>query len=179
MGLSTTYTKVETDYKLQELQKFIASGLKGTLKITDAAPTGQGLYILSDIGTYTNLGGLVTTTGKINYAYFDGTTWSLISVEVEVLENFAETQNLVTTGTIIYNYATDGVLTSYSNESVGINPKKGGSSCSCCSRNRSCGCSCCSRNWSCDCAYRDWETDRKSTRLNSSHSAKARMPSSA
>ena len=27
--------------------------------------------------------------------------------------------------------------------------------------------------------YNDWETDRKSTRLNSSHSAKSRMPSSA
>ena len=27
--------------------------------------------------------------------------------------------------------------------------------------------------------YRDWETDRKSTRLNSCHSAKSRMPSSA
>ena len=27
--------------------------------------------------------------------------------------------------------------------------------------------------------YRDWETDRKSTRLKSSHSAKSRMPSSA
>ena len=27
--------------------------------------------------------------------------------------------------------------------------------------------------------YRDWETDRKSTCLNSSHSAKSRMPSSA
>ena len=27
--------------------------------------------------------------------------------------------------------------------------------------------------------YRDWETDRKCTRLNSSHSAKSRMPSSA
>ena len=27
--------------------------------------------------------------------------------------------------------------------------------------------------------YRDWETDRKSTRLNSTHSAKSRMPSSA
>ena len=27
--------------------------------------------------------------------------------------------------------------------------------------------------------YRDWETDRKSARLNSSHSAKSRMPSSA
>ena len=30
-----------------------------------------------------------------------------------------------------------------------------------------------------DAGYRDWETDRKSTRLNSSHSAKSRMPSSA
>ena len=27
--------------------------------------------------------------------------------------------------------------------------------------------------------YRDWETDRKSTRLNSSHSGEARRPSSA
>ena len=31
----------------------------------------------------------------------------------------------------------------------------------------------------CLASYRDWETDRKSTRLNSSHSAKSRMPSSA
>ena len=30
-----------------------------------------------------------------------------------------------------------------------------------------------------DMAYRDWETDRKSTRLNSSHSGESRMPSSA
>ena len=29
------------------------------------------------------------------------------------------------------------------------------------------------------CGYRDWETDRKSTRLNSSHSGESRMPSSA
>ena len=28
-------------------------------------------------------------------------------------------------------------------------------------------------------AYRDWETDRKSTRLNSSHITRSRMPSSA
>ena len=28
-------------------------------------------------------------------------------------------------------------------------------------------------------AYRDWETDRKSTRLNSSHLKLSRMPSSA
>ena len=30
-----------------------------------------------------------------------------------------------------------------------------------------------------DAGYRDWETDRKSTRLNSSHSGESRMPSSA
>ena len=30
-----------------------------------------------------------------------------------------------------------------------------------------------------DKSYRDWETDRKSTRLNSSHRSLARMPSSA
>ena len=30
-----------------------------------------------------------------------------------------------------------------------------------------------------DGCYRDWETDRKSTRLNSSHSGESRMPSSA
>ena len=30
-----------------------------------------------------------------------------------------------------------------------------------------------------DPAYRDWETDRKSTRLNSSHITRPRMPSSA
>ena len=30
-----------------------------------------------------------------------------------------------------------------------------------------------------DLTYRDWETDRKSTRLNSSHEIPSRMPSSA
>ena len=30
-----------------------------------------------------------------------------------------------------------------------------------------------------DILYRDWETDRKSTRLNSSHRSLSRMPSSA
>ena len=32
---------------------------------------------------------------------------------------------------------------------------------------------------SCVLSYRDWETDRKSTRLNSSHITRSRMPSSA
>lgn len=82
MGLSTTYTKVETDYLLQKLESELVSGLKGELAISDTAPTVQGLYILSEVGTYTNLGGIVTTEGKINYAYFNGTTWSLISTSI-------------------------------------------------------------------------------------------------
>ena len=56
----------------------------GSLKITDSAPTAQCLYILSDAGTYTNLGGLVATADKLNYAYFDGTTWKLIAVDVPI-----------------------------------------------------------------------------------------------
>lgn len=59
------------------------SDVLGNLKITDTAPTAQGLYILSDVGTYTNLGGLVTTADKLNYAYFDGTTWSKVEVAIQ------------------------------------------------------------------------------------------------
>ena len=33
--------------------------------------------------------------------------------------------------------------------------------------------------WNQEYSYRDWETDRKSTRLNSSHITRSRMPSSA
>ena len=35
MGLSATYTKVETDYLLQKLESELSSGLIGSLKITD------------------------------------------------------------------------------------------------------------------------------------------------
>ena len=82
MGLSTTYTKTETDYLLQKLESELVSGLKGELAITDTAPTIQGLYILSDVGTYTNLGGLVASADKLNYAYFNGTTWSFIATDL-------------------------------------------------------------------------------------------------
>ena len=68
--------------------------------------TTQGLYILSDVGIYTNLGGLVTTTGKLNYAYFDGTTWKLISVDIP---NFvAPIDNLTSTSTTIPLSANQG-----------------------------------------------------------------------
>ena len=65
-----------------DLNEIRFENVLGSLKITDTAPTTAGLYRLADIGTYTNLGGLVTTAGKINDAYFNGTTWSLISVDL-------------------------------------------------------------------------------------------------
>lgn len=92
MGLSTTYTKAETDYLLQQIDKKVVEGYKGVLKISDPAPTAQGLYILSDIGTYANLGNLVTEDNKINYAYFNGTSWSLVSTSFPAGQNsFSET----------------------------------------------------------------------------------------
>lgn len=108
MPLSTTYTKVETDYLLQQLESEFASGLKGTLKITDAAPTAQGLYILSEVGNYTNLGGLVTTTGKLNYAYFDGTTWSKVEIDFESVDlSDIVAKNLESQ---VYNFSEDGAV---------------------------------------------------------------------
>ena len=82
MGLSTTYTKAETDYLLQQIDKKVVGGYKGDLRISDTAPTGIGYYILLDVGTYTNLGGINATAGKLNFASFDGTTWSKVEVSI-------------------------------------------------------------------------------------------------
>lgn len=84
------------------------SDVLGNLKITDTAPTAQGLYILSDVGTYTNLGGLVTTTGKVNYAYFDGTTWSKVEIEFPSVNLSAiVAKNLESQ---VYNFSEDGAV---------------------------------------------------------------------
>lgn len=80
MSLSTTYTKVETDYLLQQIYKKVGGGYKGDLRISDPAPTEKGYYILLETGIYTNLGGINATTGKLNFASFDGTTWSKVEV---------------------------------------------------------------------------------------------------
>ena len=83
MGLSTTYTKVETDFLLQQIDKKVVGGYKGDLKISDSAPTGIGYYILLETGVYTNLGGINAPIGKLNFASFDGTTWSKVEVAVQ------------------------------------------------------------------------------------------------
>jgi hypothetical protein len=84
MSLSTTYTKVETDFLLQQIDKKVVGGYKGDLRISDSAPTEKGYYMLLETGIYTNLGGINATTGKLNFASFDGTSWSLVSVETSI-----------------------------------------------------------------------------------------------
>ena len=80
MGLSTTYTKTETDFLIQQLEKKTASGYKGDLRKSDEAPTQIGFYGLLETGVYPNLGGIDAQAGKLNFASFDGTTWSKVEV---------------------------------------------------------------------------------------------------
>ena len=87
MGLSTTYTKTETDFLIQQLEKKTASGYKGDLNKTDVAPTSVGFYGLLETGVYTNLGGINAPIGKLNFASFDGTTWSLVSTDANITIN--------------------------------------------------------------------------------------------
>lgn len=72
------------------LLDYMAKETKGVLSPTSPAPTEKGKYLLSSTGTYTNLGGLVATADKLNYAYFNGTNWSLVST------SFPEGQNSFT-----------------------------------------------------------------------------------
>ena len=79
-------TLTEEQYSQWNLMlDYMVRETKGVLTTTSPAPTGasaKGKYILSGPGTYTNLGGLVATADKLNYAYFNGSTWSLIAVDV-------------------------------------------------------------------------------------------------
>ena len=84
MGLSTTYTKTETDFLIQQLEKKTASGYKGDLIKSDPAPTQIGFYMLLETGVYTNLGGIDAQSGKLNFASFDGTTWSKVEIEIPI-----------------------------------------------------------------------------------------------
>lgn len=113
MGLSTTYTKVETDFLLQQIDKKVVGGYKGDLRISDTAPTGIGYYILLDVGTYTNLGGINATAGNLNFASFDGTTWSKVDVtnfQLSTSVNSVEKTKGVT-GEAVYDFLKKEIAT--------------------------------------------------------------------
>ena len=87
---NTNESKVFNVYVSKSTTAGTALVTRGSLNKTDPTPTVVGLYILEEVGTYTNLGGLVTTAGKLNFASFDGTTWSLIAVEIPINYNTGE-----------------------------------------------------------------------------------------
>ena len=76
---------------------------KGVLTTSSIAPTEKGKYLLSGAGTYTNLGGLVATADKLNYAYFYGTAWSKVEVDFKISQNFYNSvpNNVLTTAPIV------------------------------------------------------------------------------
>ena len=64
-----------------EFQSLIG-GIAKPLAIADATPTTAGWYKPTTSGTYANAGGLVAQKGYDTLFYFDGTTWSLIEVDL-------------------------------------------------------------------------------------------------
>ena len=79
---STNESKVFNVYVSKSTTAGTALVTRGSLNKTDTAPTVAGLYILEETGVYANLGNIDAQSGKINFASFDGTTWSLIAVDV-------------------------------------------------------------------------------------------------
>ena len=125
MGLSTTYTKAETGFLLQQIDKKVVGGYKGDLRISDPAPTEIGYYMLLDVGTYANLGGLNAVLNRLNFVSFDGTTWSKVEVEIpkakdgtngidgKTIENWSAKSYAVGSN-VFYNgkiYANDTIVT--------------------------------------------------------------------
>ena len=79
---STNKSKVFNVYVSKSTTAGTALVTRGSLNKTDTAPTVAGLYILEETGIYPNLGNIDAQAGKLNFASFDGTTWSKVEVDI-------------------------------------------------------------------------------------------------
>ena len=84
---STNESKVFNVYVSKSTTAGTALVTRGSLNKTDPTPTVVGLYILEETGIYPNLGNIDAEAGKLNFASFDGSTWSLIAVEIPINYN--------------------------------------------------------------------------------------------
>lgn len=75
--------------------------IKNSLSKTDAAPTVIGLYPLKEPGIYPNLGNIDAQEGKLNFASFDGTTWS--KVEVAMPNYLFQDKQYIQNGNVVLN----------------------------------------------------------------------------
>ena len=87
---STNESKVFNVYVSKSTTAGTALVTRGSLNKTDPTPTVVGLYILEEVGIYPNLGNIDAQEGKLNFASFDGTTWSLISITFSEQRKFGD-----------------------------------------------------------------------------------------
>ena len=81
---NTNESKVFNVYVSKSTTAGTALVTRGSLNKTDTAPTVSGLYILEKTGVYPNLGNIDAQAGKLNFASFDGTTWKLIAIDINL-----------------------------------------------------------------------------------------------
>ena len=83
------------ELKKVDIIKFqsLIGGIAKPLAIADATPTTAGWYKPTTSGTYANAGGLVAQVGYDTLFYFDGTTWSLVAVDMSI-SNFKSSFNI-------------------------------------------------------------------------------------
>lgn len=85
MGLSTSYSKAESDIQLSKLKQLFGSGLHDKpLKISDPTPTALGGYVLSDVGTY-SFG--TTEPGKWNVGFLSTSGWEIVDIELNTVND--------------------------------------------------------------------------------------------
>lgn len=81
--LTSLVTKITG--KLNELNLAAAAAFRGGLAIADT-PTGNGFWLPTESGTYTNAGGIVVDlTAGLTVLAYDGTTWKKVVVPLPVL----------------------------------------------------------------------------------------------
>ena len=110
---NTNESKVFNVYVSKSTTAGTALVTRGSLNKTDPTPTVVGLYILEETGIYPNLGNIDAQAGKLNFASFDGTTWSLISIDVKTPETLVA--KTTTNPDVTKNYITSdfGVYTNF------------------------------------------------------------------
>lgn len=82
MGLSTSYSKAETDIKLTRIKQAFGSGINPKpLKIGDPIPTEYGGYILADLGDY---GFGIAEPDKWNVAFLSAVGWEIVDVPLNL-----------------------------------------------------------------------------------------------
>ena len=110
---STNKSKVFNVYVSKSTTAGTALVTRGSLNKTDTAPTVAGLYILEETGIYPNLGNIDAQAGKLNFASFDGTTWSLIAVDMQNHSITTEFNTVDITDTVNSEFNIDWVIGSY------------------------------------------------------------------